>query len=73
MGKANCVFEAAVALEAPGELLAYRHNFIYDPAGQEWCFTDDLEESELLDHLKEWVGRICGWLQYQYPDGPQTT
>ncbi len=70
---ANCIFEAAMALEVPGELLMYPQIFVYDPADQEWRFTEDLEEPEILDHLKEWMEKMCGWLQYQYPDGPQAT
>jgi hypothetical protein len=71
MGISPCFIEAARALNAPLELWPYRKNFDYDPAAQEWSFTEDyLDREESLTNLKEWMERMCGWLQYKYPDGP---
>jgi hypothetical protein len=71
MGIFPCIIEAALALNAPVELWPYRQNFAYDPAVQEWSFTADyLDQPETSTNLKEWTERMCGWLQYKYPDGP---
>ena len=65
------IIEAAMALNAPVELWPYGENFDYDPAVQEWCFREDcLDQPASWTNLKEWMERMCGWLQYKYPDGP---
>jgi hypothetical protein len=72
MGIFPCIIEAAVALHAPVELWPYGKNFAYDPAVQEWSFREDyLDRPEAWTDLKEWMERMCGWLQYKYPAGPQ--
>lgn len=67
----NYVNEAAVALAAPQEVWLVRHNFNYDWRGQEWCFSGPCAKGTwaLMD-MREWVERICGWLQFNYPQGP---
>lgn len=71
MGISMCIVEAVMALDAPVELWPYGKNFDYDPAVQEWSFTEDhLDKPESLTNLKEWMERMCGWLQYKYPGGP---
>ena len=67
----NYVIEAAAALAAPAEIWLCRHNFDYDWNGQEWRFEGSCGKGpNALTELREWVERICGWLQYKYPQGP---
>jgi hypothetical protein len=71
MGISECVVEAASELSAPGELWLMRHKFDYDPSNQEWRFQGACSKGpKSLAEAKEWVEKICGWLQYKYPAGP---
>jgi len=68
---ADYVVEAADELEAPVELWLLRNRFNFDPASQEWCFHGPCAKGpKNLSEAREWVARICGWLQYKYPEGP---
>jgi hypothetical protein len=65
------VFEAAAALGAPAEVWSFRNSFNYDWSCQEWCFSGPSAKGpKALADMREWVERICGWLQSQYPTGP---
>ena len=65
------VFEAAAALRAPVEVWLFRNNFTYDWSCQEWGFAGPCSRGPTtLTEMREWVERICGWLQDQYPGGP---
>ncbi len=67
----ECVIEAASELNAPGDLWFIRHNFDYDLANQEWLFQGACgKRPKSLAEAREWVEKICGWLQYKYPEGP---
>ena len=66
---ADYVTEAALALGAPDGLMTLRHYFEYDPEGQTWSFVESYAAwSEA--YLRIWGHKICGWLQFRYPDGP---
>lgn len=68
------VMEAAEELDAPVELWLFRDQFQYDPADQEWCFNGACGKGpKSLADAREWVTKICGWLQYRFPDGPSGT
>lgn len=65
------VIEAANELKAPVELWLFRNHFAYDPANQEWCFHGPCAKGpKTLADAREWVERICDWLQCKYPEGP---
>jgi hypothetical protein len=65
------VVEAATALRAPAEVWLFRNKFNYDWSCQEWSFEGPLSKGpKTLAEMREWVERICGWLQCQYPTGP---
>ncbi len=67
----NCVIEAANELRAPVGLWLFRNHFAYDPASQEWGFHGPYSKGrKTMAETREWVERICGWLQYKYPEGP---
>jgi hypothetical protein len=69
MGISDYVAEAVNELNAPAVWL-FRNKFDFDYAGQEWCFTGScFKGPKSLADAREWVEKICGWLQYQYPDG----
>jgi hypothetical protein len=71
MGIPDYVIEAANELRAPVELWLFRNHFAYDPASQEWCFHGPFSKvRQSLADAREWVERICGWLQHRYPEGP---
>jgi hypothetical protein len=71
MGIFPGIMEAALALRASVELWPYGRNVAYDPALQEWSFRADYADPpESQANLTEWMERMCGWLQYKYPDGP---
>jgi hypothetical protein len=62
------VSEAAAALSVPCEARGILTDLDYDPVIVEWhlnwqCFEETAE-------AKIWALKICGWLQYKYPDGP---
>ena len=68
---ADYVTEAALALGAPDRLMMLRNHFNYDPEGQAWSFVDSGSEwTESLMNMRVWGHKICGWLQFRYPDGP---
>jgi hypothetical protein len=68
MGITNYVIEAANELKAPVELWHWRNNFAFNAASQEWCFHGPCGKGpKTLAEAREWVERICGWLQYKYP------
>ncbi len=63
--------EAAIELDAPVDLWLFRNNFTYDQANQEWRFQGACSKGpKSLADAREWVEKICGWLQYNYPEGP---
>jgi hypothetical protein len=65
------VTEAALALNAPDRLMMLYNDFNYDPEGQAWSFADSCAEwTESLTDMRVWGHKICGWLQFRYPDGP---
>ncbi len=67
----DCVIEAANELKAPVEMGFFRSNFAFDHANQEWCFQGPCSKGpKTLAEAGEWVEKICGWLQYKYPEGP---
>jgi hypothetical protein len=71
MGITDYVIEAAQELRAPVDLWSFRNHFAYDAASQEWCFRGACSKwPKTLAETREWVERICGWLQYKYPEGP---
>jgi hypothetical protein len=72
MDLVNYVFEAATALAAPAEVWLFRHNFNYDWHGQEWRFEGACAKGPKAstEIRQEWVERILGWLQFNYPQGP---
>jgi hypothetical protein len=67
----NYVIEAASALAAPAEVWLCRQNFNYDWSGGEWRFEGSCGKGpKALADMREWMERICGWLQFKYPQGP---
>ena len=65
------VIEAAEALDAPGEIWLFRHKILFDPASREWRFTGSgFTGLRFVGETRHWILRICGWLQFKYPDGP---
>ncbi|MFI5330164.1 MAG: hypothetical protein ACHQ2F_03900 [Desulfobaccales bacterium] len=71
MGIPDYVIEAVSELRAPVGLWLFRNHFTYDWASQEWCFHGPYSKGpKTLAEVREWVERICGWLQYRYPEGP---
>lgn len=67
----NYIIEAAVALAAPPKVWRLRTSFNYDGRGQEWCFEGPRAPGgQALTDVHEWAQRICGWLQFNYPLGP---
>ena len=65
------VIEAAEALDAPGEIWLFRHKICFDPASREWRFTGSgFTGLKFVGETRHWILRICGWLQFKYPDGP---
>ncbi len=71
MSNTDYVLEAAEALEAPGEIWLFRHDFFYDQALQEWSFSgSDFQGLIFVGEVRDWILRICDWLQGKYPQGP---
>ncbi len=71
MSNTDYVVEAAEALEAPGEIWLFRHDFLYDFASQEWRFSgSDFRGLQFVGDVRDWILRICDWLQGKYPQGP---
>jgi hypothetical protein len=71
VGNADYVGEAAEALAAPGEIWLFRDDFRYDPASREWRFKgSDFPGLKLGGEVRDWLLRICDWLQGNYPAGP---
>jgi hypothetical protein len=71
MSNSDYVGEAAEALDAPGEIWLFRNHIFYDPANQEWRFSgSDLQGLKFVGEVRDWVLKICGWLQWKYPEGP---
>ncbi len=65
------IIEATNELKAPVELWIFRDHIAYDPASQEWCCHGPFAKGpKTLADAREWVERICGWLQCKYPEGP---
>ena len=63
--------EAAEALDAPGEIWLFRHDFLLDQASQEWRFGgSDLPGLKFMGEVRDRILRICDWLQGKYPEGP---
>ena len=65
---ARYVAEAAEALRAPYEAEEILTNLNYDPVIREWHW--DLPYFKGPADARIWGLKICGWLQYKYPDGP---
>lgn len=71
MENTGYVVEAAEALGAPGEIWLFQHDFLYDHARHEWRFSPtDLKGLKFVGEVRDWILRICDWLQYKYPEGP---
>jgi hypothetical protein len=71
MDNKDYIFEAAEALDAPGEIWLFKADFLYDHASQEWRFTgSDLPGLKFVGEVRDWILRICDWLQGKYPGGP---
>lgn len=71
MNDKDYVVEAAEALDAPGEIWLFRHDFLYDHANQEWRFSgSDFRGLKFVGEVRDWILRICDWLQGKYPEGP---
>jgi hypothetical protein len=65
------VVEAAEALDAPGEIWLFRHKILFDSASREWRLTSPgSTELKIVGETRHWILRICGWLQFKYPEGP---
>ena len=65
------VVEAAEALDAPGEIWLFRHKILFDPARREWRLTGSgFTGLKFVGETRHWILRICGWLQFKYPEGP---
>ncbi len=62
------VAEAAEALRAPYGAREILTNLDYDPVIEEWHLNWQCFEGP--GDAKIWALKICGWLQYKYPDGP---
>jgi hypothetical protein len=62
------VAEAAEALRAPYGEREILTNLDYDPVIEEWNFNWQCFKGPA--DAKIWALKICGWLQYKYPDGP---
>ncbi len=60
--------EAAEALGVPYEAGEILTNLNYDPLIGEWHWH--CQNFEGPADARIWVLKICGWLQYKYPDGP---
>lgn len=74
MGISDYLSEAVNALNAPAELWLFRDKFDFDCAGQEWCFRGScFKGPKSLVDVREWAEKICGWLQYKYPEVPSCT
>jgi len=72
LGISDYVIEATSKLSAPVERWLMRQNFYYDLAYQVWRFQGVCPKGpKILAEAREWVEKICGWLQYKYPDGPE--
>jgi hypothetical protein len=66
------VEEAASALRVPKRHRYIIRSITYDPLDREWdadCLR--LETSLLAVEPHEWILKTIGWLQYNYPDGPE--
>ncbi|MHB8066570.1 MAG: hypothetical protein ACYDIC_01575 [Desulfobaccales bacterium] len=71
MSNADYVSEAAEALEAPGEIWLFRYDFSYDHGSREWCFSGSgFQGLKFVGEVRDWILRICDWLQSKYPEGP---
>ncbi len=71
MNHSDYVGEAAEALEAPGEIWLFRDKILFDPANREWRFINSqVKGLQFIGETRYWVLRICGWLQFKYPEGP---
>ncbi len=71
MSNTDYVVEAAEALEAPGEIWLFRHDFSYDHASREWRFIgSDFQGMKFVGEVRDSILRICDWLQGKYPEGP---
>jgi hypothetical protein len=65
------VGEAAEALAAPAEIWLFRDDFFYDQVSREWRFQgSDFPGLRLAGEVRDWLLRICDWLQGNYPAGP---
>jgi len=65
------VVEEAEALDAPGEIWLFRHKILYDPASRKWLFSGSgLPVLKFIGEIRDWVLKICAWLQCPYPGGP---
>jgi hypothetical protein len=63
--------EAAEALEAPGEIWLFRNRIYYDRDSREWrCSGSDCQGLKFAGEVRDWLLRICDWLQCNYPEGP---
>jgi hypothetical protein len=62
------VAEAAEALLAPYESVEILTNLNYDSMIGEWHW--DWQYVKGPADARIWGLKICGWLQYKYPDGP---
>jgi len=60
--------EAAEALGVPYEAGEILTNLNYDPVIREWYWN--WQNFEGPADARIWAHKICGWLQYKYPDGP---
>ena len=71
MNNKDYVVEAAEALDAPGEIWLFRNKIWYDSASRKWLFNGScLPGLKFIGETRDWVLRICAWLQYRYPEGP---
>jgi hypothetical protein len=65
---AGYVAEASEALRAPYETEEIMTNLTYDPVIGEWHCNWQYYKGP--SDARTWGLKICGWLQYKYPDGP---
>ncbi len=71
MNRIDYVTEAAEALAAPGEIWLFRHKILFDPTSREWRLAGPgSPELRFVGETRHWILRICGWLQFKYPEGP---
>ena len=71
VSNSDYVVEAAEALDAPGEIWLFRHKISYDPVSRRWHLTGSGSTGlKFIGETRNWVLRICGWLQNKYPEGP---